>query len=267
MVVRTLDKTQLLALYAQGERDFQYVTLENMDLTQADLSGADFSNGKWVNVSLDKAILDGMSAVGLQVYGSSLMGAHCEFVDFRNARLQIIYANYIRAKCANFSGADLRNAYMMLGSFTQARFDYAQLQQSDFISATMTGASFIGARAHQACFIKAHLAQATFDYAILRGAKFDETDLDDTSFVGARLNHKSHHLIATLIERAAGEDVDHQRVAKMIRDCDDCCWEWFAAHCATADRQWLLEVFAPWPALVIKAREYMDIPYKGWNEA
>jgi uncharacterized protein YjbI with pentapeptide repeats len=54
-----MDAAKLLALYEEGETDFQELNLENIDLRNADLSGASLENADLSGANLENANLSG----------------------------------------------------------------------------------------------------------------------------------------------------------------------------------------------------------------
>jgi len=57
---------------------------------------------------------------------------------------------------------------------------------------------------------------------------------------GARMNWQSHDLIAELLRREAGEDIDRRSLAGLILLSRDWCWDRFLAL-SHPQREWALE--------------------------
>jgi uncharacterized protein YjbI with pentapeptide repeats len=60
--------------------------------------------------------------------------------------------------------------------------------------------------------------------ANLDGANLDGANLDGANLDGATINWNSHDLIAELLRRAAGDDVEKRKVAGLILVSRDWCW-------------------------------------------
>jgi uncharacterized protein YjbI with pentapeptide repeats len=58
----------------------------------------------------------------------------------------------------------------------------------------------------------------------LRGADLGGANLDGANLDGATINWNSHDLIAELLRRAAGDDVEKRKVAGLILVSRDWCW-------------------------------------------
>ena len=89
--------------------------------------------------------------------------------------------------------------------------------QADLQAADLRGADLRGAYLRYADLQDANLRYADLRYANLRYA-----DLK-----GARINWQSHDLIAELLSRAAGDDIEKRKIAGLILVSRDWCWDKF----------------------------------------
>jgi hypothetical protein len=79
--------------------------------------------------------------------------------------------------------------------------------------------------------------------ANLRGANLSGAGLSGADLRGADLNWQSHDLIAEIIRRAAGDNVQRRMLAGLILISRDWCWEKFlSADIESALREWGLGV-------------------------
>ena len=94
-------------------------------------------------------------------------------------------------------------------------------------------------------FREANLCRVDLRGADLREADFRGACLHWADFRGAKLNWKSHDLIAEILRRAAGEDVEKRMVAGLILVSRDWCWDKFA-QIEHPQRQWAINELAKW---------------------
>ena len=100
-----MKREELIALYAEGQRDFAGVNLRWLNLRHADLSGADLSDADLYNAKLRWADLTGAYLIGANLTNADLVGADLSKADLREVNLS--GANLVDA---NLSGASLRGA-------------------------------------------------------------------------------------------------------------------------------------------------------------
>jgi hypothetical protein len=114
----------------------------------------------------------------------------------------------------------------------------ATLKAAIQAKADLRGADLRGADLEGADLRGAHLRGADLRGAYLRGADLEGADLE-----GAKMAWASHDLMAELIRRAAGEDLDKLKYAGLILIRRDWCWP---NHIRLADPlwPWACEVFA-----------------------
>jgi len=110
----------------------------------------------------------------------------------------------------------------MLAALQQAVKSGADLCGADLCGANLRGAYLCRANLDGANLDGANLDGANLDGAYLRGANLDGANLD-----GAKINWQSHDLIAEILLRAAGHDVQKRMVAGLILVSPDWCWDKF----------------------------------------
>ena len=86
--------------------------------------------------------------------------------------------------------------------------------------------------------VRANLGGANLDGANLGGASLYRANLD-----GANLNWQSHDLLAEVLRRAAGDNVDRRMVAGLLLVSRDWCWSRFleADH---PEREWAMGILS-----------------------
>jgi hypothetical protein len=79
--------------------------------------------------------------------------------------------------------------------------------------------------------------------ADLSRANLSSANLSSANLYRAKFNFQSHTLIAEVLRRAAGEDVEKRKVAGLILVSPDWCWDQFTANCSGDPLfGWALEV-------------------------
>jgi len=94
----------------------------------------------------------------------------------------------------------------------------------DLRGANLRGANLRGANLYDADLRGANLRDANLRDAYLRDANLYGANLD-----GATINWLSHDLIAELLRKAAGDDVDKRKLVGLVLISRDWCWEQFLA--------------------------------------
>jgi hypothetical protein len=84
-----MDAAKLLALYEEGETDFQELNLENIDLRNADLSGADFSDANFNGVNFSHANLRDTNLAGVNFHDSDLSNADLSYANLCCANAEL----------------------------------------------------------------------------------------------------------------------------------------------------------------------------------
>jgi uncharacterized protein YjbI with pentapeptide repeats len=120
---------------------------------------------------------------------------------------------------ADLGGANLGGAYLAGAYLSGANLGGAYLSGADLGGANLAGADLGGA----------NLAGADLGGADLRGAYLSGAYLAGADLGGADLNWQSHDLIAELLFRSAGQDIDKRKVAGLVLISKDWCWDKFLA--------------------------------------
>jgi uncharacterized protein YjbI with pentapeptide repeats len=148
------------------------------------------------------------------LYGADLRGANLYGADLRGADL----------RGANLEGADLRGAYLR-----GANLEGADLEGANLRGANLRGANLRGANLRGANLYGADLRGADLRGAYLRGANLEGADLR-----GIIINWQSHQLLFEILSRAAGEDIEKNKVAGLIYagQFKSWCWNWYVRNCS-----------------------------------
>lgn len=151
-----LTREQFIQEYQDGNRDFQWVDLSGVDLSnlrdiQADFTGAvligtDFSktglSSNFSNAIMDKAILFDIYANETNFTGASLKGANfersildnCKFIssDLSNSNFREVFVVHSNFDNANMSGADLTAGTMQDSTFNKTNMRGADIAATSF---------------------------------------------------------------------------------------------------------------------------------------
>ena len=129
--------------------------------------------------------------------------------------------------------------------------------------ADLRGADLRGANLRGADLSVADLSGANISGADLSGANLRGADLSVANLSGVTISWQSHDLIAEIIRRAAGDDIDKLKIAGLILICRDKCWKYFL-QLRDPLTDWACDVLREWvkdPAeLPVEAREALGRP-------
>ena len=171
--------TNLIAKYAEGQRDFRYVQLTG---TQGDrLQGQDFSN---INLS-----------------GSVLERVDLRQVIFRNANL-----NGIKIVKVDLRGADLSNSSLVDANLAFSNLTESSLSQANLLRANLFQANLGSALLQKAELMKANLSEVDLSSSNLKGANLVLTNLRKANLVKANLSESN--LSAANLSDAVLDDAD-----------------------------------------------------------
>ena len=162
-----------------------------------------------------------------------------EYVSLYDAMVDAV-ANNISLAGASLVGANLAGARLV-----GANLAGASLARASLARARLAGAGLAGASLADANLAGARLADANLAGANLARANLARADLDGAGLAGARLNWNCHDLIAEILRRAAGEDVDKKMTAGLVLVGRDWCWSQFLAIDRPL-REWALDELAEW---------------------
>lgn len=191
-------------------------------------TGAVACTGETIRAACEanRTILIGANLSGADLNLADLRGANLRGADLRGADL-----SDADLRGANLDGADLRGADLSGAALDGAILSRADLREADLREADLREADLRGA----------DLRWANLSGAYLRGAYLREANLDK-----AKLAWQSHDLLAELLRRAAGGDIEKRKVAGLIAVSRDMCWKDFLA---------LRDPFTGWALSVL--REYV----------
>ncbi|NUO53068.1 MAG: DUF2169 domain-containing protein, partial [Polyangiaceae bacterium] len=142
-------------------------SLVGLDLSDVDLSGFDLSGQRLSGVRFDRANLRAARLRGVDLSGASLEGADATEADFDDAILE--RTNFVSA---TLTKASMRRVFLTDANLTTANLKGAQLDQASGL---------------RTMFCRAHLDAATAIGATFDGADFTEAQLDGANFDGALL--------------------------------------------------------------------------------
>ena len=174
-----------------------------IDLRGANLRDAYLRDANLSGVDLNDAYLRGANLRGVDLNGANLHGADLSFVDLNGAYL---------------GGAYLRNAY---------------LSNADLRDADLRGADLRGA----------YLSNADLRNADLRNADLSGAYLSGAYLSNVTVNWNSYALIAELLKRAAGNEIEKLKVAGLILLMTEWCWDKFLKLDEPL-AEWALDVLA-----------------------
>jgi len=167
--IKPLFSEAKLQLLERAHRNKGDVTFANLDLRGVNFSGrsfagADFSGSNCEGVDFDRS----------QLKACNFQGANLRKAEFRFTDL---------TEC-NFEGADLSGAVIYTNNAVSlkardANFEGAELGPSIFDRSDFRGASFVNIIGHRACF----------SYCDFTGADFTGARLDEANLIGAILNN------------------------------------------------------------------------------
>jgi len=179
-----------------------------IDLRGANLRDAYLRDANLSGVDLNGADLRGANLRGADLHGAGLHGADLSFVDLNGAYLGGAYLRNAYLSNADLRNADLRNAYL-----SGAYLSNADLRNADLSNADLSGAN-------------------------LRGAYLSGAYLSNVT-----VNWNSHALIAELLKRAAGNEIEKLKVAGLILLMTEWCWDKFLKLDEPL-AEWALDVLA-----------------------
>jgi uncharacterized protein YjbI with pentapeptide repeats len=181
----------LIAKYADGQRDFRYIQLTG---AQGDrLQGQDFSN-----INLSGSVLERVDLRQVIFKNANLNGIKIVKVDLRSADLSnasLVDANLAFSNLteANLSQANLLRVNLFqakLGSalLPKAELMKANLSEADLSSANLKGANLVLANLRKANLVKANLSESNLGAANLSDAILDGADLSSADLRSAELH-------------------------------------------------------------------------------
>jgi hypothetical protein len=144
---------------------------------------------------------------------------------------------------ADLSSADLSSADLSRANLSSANLYRANLSSANLYRANLSSADLYSADLYSANLSSANLSSANLSSADLSRANLSSANLSSANLYRAKFNFQSHTLIAEVLRRAAGEDVEKRKVAGLILVSPDWCWDQFTANCSGDPLfGWALEV-------------------------
>ena len=129
---------------------------------------------------------------------------------------------YADLRNVNLSDADLRNVCLRNANLSYTDLRYADLRNSD-------------------------LRNADLSYADLRNANLRYTDLRNANLSHIKISWNSHELLAELLWKAAGENVDRQMLSAFVGRKVTWCWDTFLNQFFDhPEKGWALTTLAGW---------------------
>jgi uncharacterized protein YjbI with pentapeptide repeats len=200
-----MDAAKLLALYEEGETDFQELNLENIDLRNADLSGTDLDNADLSGANLKDANLNLANLTGTIIDIKTEIDHKWAIVwkilnQEKFAQINQQYKNQIslsgtqnhfskyELEWIDLSNSYLKNAKLANFSLIHTDFSNSHLHSADLHSADLRGANLTGVNLQEATLIKANLQGANLSNADLRYANISGANLNDTKRGGAKFS-------------------------------------------------------------------------------
>lgn len=143
------------------------------------------------------------------------------------------------------AGADLVFADLSGEYLHGVNLAWIDLGGADLHGVNLCGVNLCGANLARVDLDRANLVRAYLAGADLVGSHLFGADLRHSNLVGAKINWNSHDLIAELLRRAAGSDVERRKIAGLILISRDWCWDQFLAIDSPL-RDWALDTLAPY---------------------
>ncbi|MBD2691054.1 pentapeptide repeat-containing protein [Anabaena catenula] len=165
-----MDAAELLALYKAGERDFNGLTLENLNLINFDLSGINLRDANLRNADLS----------GTDLSDANLSGANLSWINLSGADL---------------SGANLRRTNLMDSDLSGADLSGADFTDADLKNANLSYAYLIGADLRNSDLNDAYLGDTDLTDADLRNANLSGVDFTDADLSGTDLTNTNLNFV------------------------------------------------------------------------
>lgn len=165
-------------------RAYQWLYLDELELTAANLDGARLTNvrlvsAKGIEVKLRGATVEASDLTRVDLQASDLSGSFIEDTilndaRFDRARMTGAVIRQSQAEATQFPFADFRDADLSGSNFSEASFERAFVEGADFSQANLTNASFSNASMQGAILTGADLSGA--DLAEARGLSQEQLD-------------------------------------------------------------------------------------------
>jgi uncharacterized protein YjbI with pentapeptide repeats len=183
------DPETLLQRYAQGERDFSRISLNECSLSGVKLPHIILQEASLKIVNLSTANLSHSNLQRAILNVSRLSGANLSQANLQQAQLNV--ANLIRAVLvgANLTKASLIRAELLRADLSNAILSGANFQEADLREARLRWANLSGANLSRCNLRNSSLLGANLSAAQLYSAVLDGATLGGASLMGAELRH------------------------------------------------------------------------------
>jgi hypothetical protein len=169
----------------------------------------------------------------IDLRGADLGGANLRDADLRDADL----------RGADLSGAYLWGANLMGADLWGADLRGADLRGADLRGADLRGADLWGANLRDADLWDANLGDADLRDANLGDAYLGGANLRGAYLGGAKINFNNHDIVAELLRREAGDDIDKLKLAGFVLLMRGWCWDKFV-RLDDPLKEWALEALS-----------------------
>jgi uncharacterized protein YjbI with pentapeptide repeats len=194
-------------------------TLRNEDLRRCDLRGRRISELRLVNCDLS----------GADLSGAALSRVDISLCDLRGALLEGATVEYALAAGASFAGCHAPGLVVSHTNLHGADLSAANLRGAALTSVSLEGASLRGAELSGALITYSNCRAAAFDAALLEQVNGLGTTFAQASFTGARDFSQTFEIVAEILAREAGSDLDFLRTIGAIPLARFYCYaEWRA---------------------------------------
>lgn len=184
-----MDAKQLLAQYAQGQRDFTGLVLGECQLIGCNLSGINLRGAQLNVANFSSADLSEADLSQAQLNVSRLTGVNLTRANLSGCKLNV--ANLIRAILvdANLATSSLIRAEMLRANLTHAHAVAIDLSEADLREAQCRQANFNIANLSRTDLRGSSWLGASLEQAILNNANGDRVNLQGANLSGAELRH------------------------------------------------------------------------------
>lgn len=171
----------LMAKYAEGQRNFQFVQLTG---NQSDrLQGQDFSN-----INLSGSVIERIDLRQVIFRNANLNGVRIVRVDLRGADLSNASLIEANLTASNLTDAKLEQSNLLRINLSQAKLGSANLQKTELMSANLSEADLNSANLQDANLLLANLRKANLGKANLQNSNLAAANLSDAIVDGADLS-------------------------------------------------------------------------------
>ncbi|NJN21172.1 MAG: pentapeptide repeat-containing protein [Leptolyngbya sp. RL_3_1] len=181
----------ILERYAQGERDFAHIALNECNLAGAQLPHISLRQASLNVVNLSTANLSHSDLHRASLNVSRLSGANLSQTNLSHGQLNV--ANLIRAVLvgADLSDASLVRAELLRADLSNATLNRANLSEADLREARLRWSRLSHANLSRCNLRKSNLLGANLESAQMYGAQLEEAVLSGAVLQRAELRHAS----------------------------------------------------------------------------